>query len=324
MSSIDQPTVSIPQVAVAKNVSGPDPYGRPVPDVVAAFKAVGERGMLRKYHGEPWVPNMIESHVQGIARYGDYLFVTHNNKGYSKGYIIIINHVTGKMVHKFDSPVEHFNHPGGCQTVGSYVAVALENSTYSKSYVCFYDLSQMTDSKEPRLLPIKLERRKQGAGGVGITSYTGKSGEPRYLMAVYDNGKLDLYKIAQSLEYPGISMGHLGQTSMQESDYSEICLVTQTDQKIFLVGFRTRDLGVANEDRADLYSVTWDTAPRTEPLESRHMHTEHGGVVGLAGVHFRYGAGLRVRSDLSLEFIATQRNFVGNEFYTNDFRKPGS
>jgi hypothetical protein len=54
-------------------------------------------------------------------------------------------------------------------------------------------------------------------------------------------------------------------------------------------------------------------------MPSRHFYTKYGGVVGLAGVHFRWGSGLQILSDSSLNFFATQRNFVGGRFYTNTF-----
>ena len=54
-------------------------------DVVAAFNAVPDEGRKSHYNGEPWIPNLAESHVQGMARYGNYTLLTYNNKGYSRG-----------------------------------------------------------------------------------------------------------------------------------------------------------------------------------------------------------------------------------------------
>ncbi len=316
------PTTSVPEVAIAA-VTAPDPYRPRVPDVPAAFNAVSKDGVRHTYKGEPWVPNMVESHVQGVAPCREYLFLTHNNKGYSRGYIIIINRDRKKMVQKFDTPDEHFNHPGGCQTIGSYVAVAVENSGYSESYIHFYDLSGMTDTTQPALLTYNLHSTKSGCGGVGITNYTEAAGAERYLLAAYDNGKLDVYQSNPvPLSDPNLQFTQVGVTiKLPESGYSEVCLVTQADQSIYLAGFRTDDLGLKNEDWADLYSITVSSTVSAKRLKSRHMYSKHGGVVGAAGVHFRYGAGLQVRSDLSLEFFATQRNFAGGEISTNTFRK---
>lgn len=314
----------IPAVHIAQDVPAPNPYNPKVPDVPAAFNAVSKNGVKHSYSGEPGVPNMVESHVQGVAPYRNYFVLTHNNKGYSKGYMLVINRTSQKLVEKFDTPRAHYNHPGGCQRIGSYLAVALENSNASDSYIYFYDLTGMSDSTRPTLLPYALHRKDKGAGGVGITNFTDAAGAERYALAVYDNGKLDLYQSNPvTLDDPGIQFTLIGSTDKADGGYSEVCLVTDTNQQLYMVGFATHDLGGSNKDYADLYSVEPDLTT-VKKLKARHMYTKHGGVVGMAGVHFRWGAGMQVRSDLSLEFFATQRNFVGNKFYSNTFRKPGS
>jgi hypothetical protein len=104
-------------------------------NVEAAYKNVAESGTLFEFNGEPLIPNMVESHVQGVARYGNYLLLSHNNKGYSQGFIIVLNMKSMKMVHKIDTPDEHYNHPGGMQVIGDYLMVPVENSTYCRKNV---------------------------------------------------------------------------------------------------------------------------------------------------------------------------------------------
>jgi hypothetical protein len=316
----------IPAVHIAASdiTSMSTPYNPKVPDVPSAFGAVSKNGVRHSYSGEPWVANMAESHVQGVAPYSNYFVLTHNNKGYSKGLMLVINRTSQKLVQEFDTPEEHYNHPGGCQRIGSYLAVALENSEATDSYIHFYDLSVMSDSKRPMLLSYRIHRPGRGAGGVGITNFTDAAGAERYVLAVVDKGTLELYQSnPRTLGDPAIDFTLVGRTEKADGGYSEVCLVTDVNQQLYMVGFATHDLGGSNEDYADLYSVAPDLTTVTK-LKARHMYTEHGVLVGMDGVHFRWGAGLQVRNDLSLEFFATQRNFVGGKFYSNTFRKPGS
>lgn len=107
-----------------------------------------------------------------------------------------------------------------------------------------------------------------------------------------------------------------------DGDYSEICLVTDTDQQVGLIGFQTEDLGGSNKDYADRYRLdrTGESFTISERRDHRHMHADHsGGVAGMAGVHFRWGAGLRVRADQTLELFAAQRSFVGGRISSNTF-----
>ena len=181
-------------------------------DVPATFSNLPEQGGLRHFNGEPWVPNMAESHVQGIARYGNYILLSHNNKGYSKGFICVLNVTSKRMVYTFDTPDEHFNHPGGMQVIGDYMVVPVENSHHSQSYIHFYDLSAMTDAVRPTLLKYSIHRGSSGAGAVGITNSTANSTE-YYLLATYNNGHMDFYR----------SNGH----PLSSPDFGDILLSTK-------------------------------------------------------------------------------------------------
>jgi hypothetical protein len=288
-------------------------------NVKTAYNNVSETGTLFEFNGEPWIPNMVESHVQGVARYGNYLLLSHNNKGYSHGFIIVLNVESMKMVHKICTPDEHYNHPGGMQVIGDYLMVPVENSSYSQSLIHFYDLSMMTDSEPPKNETFGITREFDGAGAAGITNYTDSETE-YYLLAAYNNGAIDFYKsngnpISKNPGFQEI----LFSAKLSGEVYDSICLITDVNQQIHMVGFRVHNLGGSNQDYADLYEIDLPGQCVSEVISSRHFHSKHGGVVGLAGVHFRWGSGLQIVSDSSLDFFATQRNFVGGLFYTNTF-----
>jgi hypothetical protein len=79
------------------------------------------------------------SHVQGVARYRDYLIMTHNSEAAAMsshigieppfcdyGSIVIINEKSNKVLYRIDTSDKGYNHPGGIQQIGDYLAVALE------------------------------------------------------------------------------------------------------------------------------------------------------------------------------------------------------
>ena len=83
----------------------------------------------------------------------------------------MLNVTSKKMVYTFDTPDEHYSHPGDAAR-GDYLIVPVENSDNSQSYIHFYDLSSMTDVMQPAFLPFNIARGSSGAGAAGITNYT--------------------------------------------------------------------------------------------------------------------------------------------------------
>ena len=292
-----------------------NPYNPKIKDVPAAFDNVDKNGHLHEFHGEPWVPDMVESHVQGIARYGDYYYLTHNNKGYSKGFLLVLDNTTQKMILKLDTPKENYNHPGGIQVIGDYLAVSLENSDHNSSFVLFYSLK---DPRNPELMSLEIARSDKGCGTVGITNFT-RHGTEYYLVAAYDNGKTDFYESnGQPLADAGLQFTKVSSCDFKNTGFAEMCLVTQQDNKVYCIGFWV-DGTIVFDDYCTLLLYDRDQHS-VDKLKERHMYTTHGGVKGLAGVHFRYGSGLRITSDTSMDFYATQRNFVAGLFYLNKFK----
>lgn len=289
-----------------------NPYNPKLLDVPRAFKQVGRDGRLHQFQGEPWVPNMVESHVQGIARYGDHYYLTHNNKGYAKGFLLVMD--GERIIAKQDTPTEHYNHPGGIQIIGDFLTMSLENSDASSSFVRFYSLK---DPTRPELLTTAIVRKDKGCGAAGITSYA-RNGAEYYLVAAYDNGKTDFYESnGRRLGDPELAFHEVGSDQLPNTAFSELCLVTQADGQIYGVGFWVNG-DVSYEDRCTLLSYDRNTSTMAV-VDVRHMYTELGGVTGIAGVHFRWGAGLELTSNTAMDFYATQRNFVGGLFYTNKF-----
>lgn len=271
--------------------------------------------------GEPGVPNMVESHIQGFGRVYDeklkkYLCVaSHNNKGYSKGFMMYLNCGKSGEAIKQDVPIEHYNHPGGLQVVGNYMFIAVENSGYNSSFVRLCDLSNLFSSGKPDWIDTEkfvISMPDHGAGMVGATRYTDADGKEQMLITPCDNGILYIYKVEAGNDLPVAASAKPVLLNKQRicDDVQNLCLVTQEDNTVFLVAFCSSKSGTSFKDTLELWKCNMDSG---KPLFSRvgdpfHVKTSGGGA---AGVHFRYGAGMRICGDNTMEFYATQRNFVG-------------
>jgi hypothetical protein len=245
------------------------------------------------------------SHAQGVARFGDFTLVTHNLAGGDYGHIFVLDNKQQKVAYHFLTPDYSYNHPGGCQQIGSFLAVGIENGSNSKSMIRFYNLAGMTasDKHQPQLLDFQITRSDRGTGGVGITNYTESTGKECYLVAAMDDLNVDFYKSNnRPICDPQIHFDFQFKKTLSFQGCSEVCLFTDTDQVIYLLGFRMVEDGDA--DYLDLYRVDVLNQSMTL-LESRHVDTHSPG--NRDGMHFRWAGGLQIYVDNSLRFLATER-----------------
>ncbi len=276
-----------------------------------------------KLSGEPAVPNMVESHVQGFGKIHDpkngrYISIaSHNNKGYSKGFMMYMNCGPKDKTIKQDVPQEHFNHPGGLQTVGDFMFVAVEDSKYESSFVRLCNLTRLFDGEKPDWVSTDdfvITMPDHGAGMVGATTYTDKDGKEKVLIAPCDNGKLYIYQTDIGTDMP-VAKGVMPKLlNVQKIDGSVqgISLITQTDNTIYLVALCSSKSTFTFKDTISLWKCEFkDGKPTFKKIgDSLHVSTSGGGATG---VHLRYGAGVGIIKETSLEFFATQRNFVGGK-----------
>jgi hypothetical protein len=304
----------------------PMQYNLRMNDVEVAFNAVSKKGNNHSFTGGVDA-SVVKSHVQGIADYQDYFILTHSHD-VGTGYLVVLDGKDKKVAYVMDTPDTNYTHPGGCQRIGSILAVPTENLSSHKSNIHFYNLTGMTDSDahQPQLMALKIDRSTKKAGGIGITSRMAADGLEYHYLAVSfaDDKKIDYYKSnGRPLTDAACSFALISTVTLDKSGYSEICLVTESseDQQIYLIGFRVheKNAGLEYEDLVDLYRV-FPEDYKADLVKTRHLYTVYGsGVSGVAGVHFRWGAGLKIMSETKMKFYATQRNFAFNYFYTNTF-----
>lgn len=277
------------------------------------------KGKEKTIAGNADVPNIVESHIQGVVKYENYYIMSHNNKGYSKGVFVVSD--GDKKYEQFDSYDEHYNHPGGMQRYESYMLVGVEDSSHKKSYIRLYNLSCMSLDKLPRMEEsFAIERSSTGTCALGICKL-----KDQYIIAAYaphgNTASIDFYTASADKELPQATFTQLCSIKTEHASYQNIALYAEQDGTIYLVGFRS-DGGTSEIDYIDLFEAEMKSnAVELQAIYTRHLYTEQGSTLGTDGVHFRWGAGLEMDGNGNIMLLATQRNFVGRKTAINEFRE---
>lgn len=105
-----------------------------------------------------------------------------------------------------------------------------------------------------------------------------------------------------------------------DKDFQGFGLITEDGTNdIYMIGLWSPSEGVTFADYAYLYQLNTETWTIGEALQQIHM-VSVGGMAGMMGVHFRYGANVYVADDGTLTLSATERNSVlGSSLATNDW-----
>ena len=285
------------------------------------------------FNGEPLVPNMVESHIQGFgmlidSKGNEYGVASHNNKGYSEGFMM---YLSSKKAIKQYIPIEHFNHPGGIQIVGDYVFVAIENSEHNESYIRLCDLRNLFENEEPTWIAkedFSIHMPKHGAAAVAATRYRSKDGD-KVLIVPSTPSTLYIYQADAGTKLPVAETESILLATQNVDSISadatgniqNLNLVTQENENgedtVYMFVYIAKKNGVSFSDSMELWKFNSDNNTFKKVGENFHMKTSGGGA---AGIHFRYGAGLQIK-DSNILFYATQRNFVGGKMDYDTFIK---
>lgn len=126
----------------------------------------------------------------------------------------------------------------------------------------------------------------------------------------------------RSLASNGIENARFSEVGSFESDkdFQGFGLITEDGTNdIYMIGLWSPSEGVTFADYAYLYQLNTETWTIGEALQQIHM-VSVGGMAGMMGVHFRYGANVYVADDGTLTLSATERNSVlGSSLATNDW-----
>ena len=222
---------------------------------------------------------------------------------------------SGNLLYKLELPTTKGTHPGGVQVVGDYLVVPVEAQDKTpESAVYLYDLTLGKESKEP----VFTLKRAEKTGGAGLAKFG--SG---HVLVTYDNGHVTFYRSnGQPLGSPELSFSAHGSVSLDETGHSSVNLVVEANEdnsegQLYMIGLNRPD----TKDLAVLYTVDLSEAePAVEKVETVHFVTDKtDGIVGDAGVSFRWGAGVYIDPNAHLNLIASARNSSVGVAMTNAF-----
>jgi len=274
---------------------------------VAALEQLNREGVVAQVIGD--FPNDFNGHLQGIAIRDKHAILTTSAKG---GYLIPSKaEVSGLRFATKRSELKqipNFNHPGGIQTIGSYVAVPVYNGV---AEVHFYNYKQ---GFEPAACPdIKIEKANR-AYSVGITNISNEEGEFYILAVGVDSGgkRFDFYRSAplnRPIDHNECYFKRLGRWEFEELSYpNSISLIADEGETIYFLGLHTSgikgDLGIG-EDWVDLYRVDMDESEQPTRIKLTKLANFHA--TCREGPAFRWGGSALVKTETELRLFACER-----------------
>lgn len=285
-----------------------------VDDVPAQFAKLSNNTRVLEIKGNTNDKNIGVKHLQGIAtsKSGDYIYLVHSH---AREMLICRENPPRKIVQDFKMPISGFDHPGGIQQVGDILIVPMSHDDHGK--VAFFDLSSVSDSQRPLLLPPSIVDFAHNAWAAGMTTWT-RNGQTTHLVAVRGGGALYLFESnGQSLRSPRATFHAIGNPHSASHDYEAVNLVTDKSGSVYIVGFWSSGGDAPDGDFVDLMHLDSKTLMVSMVKEKQKIHCKNGSLIGPAGVHFRYGGGLRVATSTRLELVACARNFLAGEVAIN-------
>lgn len=298
-----------------------DRFSFKVKDVPKAFSNLSENGKNETFDGLPYFTNIGFEHIQGYTQYQDsdgqyYYFFTHNTTG-AYGYILVSRGTDGKNVKKLKLD-EGWSHPGGIQAVGQYLFVPCEKNDVCK--ISIYDAKNMNH--------IKSFLFDHNAGCIGITDFK-QDGKPYYLLLVGDQEKYYGYTAEITDNISDLNFTPVGSIDISGKGHSEndkemncqaIGLVTDEDGTLYMIAMKSYPDKAPCSDWAYLIKITVSNGEmKYDKVEEKHFISK-GGLAGVDGTHFRWGAGIRIQPSGRLVLLATSRNILSNKLNTNYWR----
>lgn len=282
-----------------------------VENVKQKFTALSETGVHEKFEEFPYFSNIGVDHIQGYTQYQNdnktYYIFTHSASGRDSGHVLITDALKG-WCKEIPTP-SGWNHPGGIQTIGQYLFVPCEKDNESR--VCIYDLEE-----SPRLEVKKTLDFDHNAGCLGITDFLIENNR-YYLLLVGDQSKYHAYisEINDSgisgLSFKGIGSISLDNIHGKKIDCQGFGLVTDKNGQVYMIALMSHGKGLTYEDRGYLIKVnaTKTSVNYEDSGQNKHFISK-GGISGVDGSHFRWGAGIRITPDGRLVMLATSRNII--------------
>lgn len=293
-------------------------------DVQEQFSGLPDYGTQVNLEGFPGSYDPTVNHIQGYARYPgadnvQYAILTHS-VGTADYAHIVAGPESGDEKWGFKTYLKDWRHPGGVQVIGDYMFVPTEQDT--SAHIALYDLRtlQVNELRRVETFDLAVDHK---AGALAVTSYTDESGAEYYVLIVaHLDGENTVYYVYRADAAEGIEAAEfeaVGSFPLNK-DFQGFGLVTEeSTNDIYMVGLWSPTEGATFADYAYLYQLNTDSWTVGEALDQCHL-TSVGGIPGMWGVHFRYGASVDVSQQGVMTLSATERNSVlGSSLVTNNW-----
>ncbi|MDP6701809.1 MAG: hypothetical protein QGH25_19310 [Candidatus Latescibacteria bacterium] len=316
---------------------------RKIRDIRSAFGRVNRKGTKRsivRNTSKGFAKKAdLRSHFQGVARRDDHAYLTLSGK--VDGALFLSLQRGHNFVYDTRETIVGYNHPGGIQTIGEYVAVPVYGSSHGDAKVLIYDRDLSRFSEHA------LVDSKAFCLGIANIDYRDGHGE-RYIMAVVsrsDGSRIDFYhsQPGEDLASRGVTFEQFGRwrwtrpRGQRSNEFfghaNSISLVVDEKEKLYLLGLHTipkskklskvvrKLLGGDHitgtglgKDRAELFRVDLDLANIGNASTAKPVDV---GLERLAvkkckchKAAFRFGASARVTEVDTMEFIACEAELL--------------
>lgn len=293
-------------------------------DVQEQFRGLPDYGTQVNLEGFPGSYDPTVNHIQGYARYSgaddvQYALLTHS-VGTADYAHIVGGPESGDEKWGFKTYLKDWRHPGGIQVIGDYMFVPTEQD--ASAHIALYDLRtlQVNELRRVETFDLAVDHK---AGALAVTSYTDESGAEYYVLIVaHLDGENTVYYVYRADAADGIEAAEfeaVGSFPLNQ-DFQGFGLITEEGTNdIYMVGLWSPTEGATFADYAYLYQLNTDSWTVGQVLDQRHL-TSVGGIPGMWGVHFRYGASVDVSQQGVMTLSATERNSVlGSSLVTNNW-----
>lgn len=199
--------------------------------------------------------------MQGIARFGDLLFMTHSKEKNDRARILTVDAKKGKVLKQIRTMYKGLNHAGGVQSVAdAFAIVPFEGKKTGKKSgendgkksgkkkgkksgkIVAYDLRPVLKMKtaRPKAIELNVDLFEKSAGSAGLTHLPDGKGGYTYILAVGAAKTFSIYQSnAVSFTDPSCKFTRLFQHKFKDQLFEAINLFTQADGQVFIIGMES-------------------------------------------------------------------------------------
>ena len=298
-----------------------------VENVKEKFMNILETGVFEKFENLPCFSNTSVDNIQDYTQYQDQT-ATHFTSAHSlngrESRRTLINHGLKNNGLKNNGlktqnqeirmPAD-WNHPGGIQCIGQYLFVPCEKNT--QSIVLIYDLANSSYE------PVKTIEFNHRAGCLGITDFK-YDDNLYYLLIIGDGTRYHIYtsEVPDDGDISKVSFSAKGNFILEKIPQLKdtkndpgcqgLSLITDTKNNVFMIALYSNDSGLMYVDWGYLmnFKIEKDKiTPDIITITGKHLKNKSE-VSSILGMHFRWGACIRITPDGRIVIPATGRNII--------------